>query len=98
MGPWAVHDGKGCPCVGMYAEVEISGGRRRQILAGKENAPAWRWTMLRYLGVPVCWERDWEPVIRYRMKAVRGATLLHDLVNGVPSCEPTASREGECDE
>lgn len=79
-GPWTVHDGKGCPCVGMHAEVEISGGRRRQVLAGKENDPAWRWTMLRHLGVAMCWERGWEPVMSYRVKVDSKNTLLQQLI------------------
>lgn len=71
-GPWIEHDGKGCPCVGMYAErihdrgdvvigVVLRGGR------------SWEWAP------------GFTRVIRYRIRKPRGLTILENLIADLPA-------------
>lgn len=86
-GPWILHDGKGCPCVGMYVHVERANGDYTYGIAGvtrydcivspeyyeisEDDTSWWDW-------------RESEPqfgeVIRYRIRKPRGMTILEQLV------------------
>ena len=87
-GPWIEHDGKGCPCVGKYVEVELRNGKTIEAIAGSE---------CRRAGVSVDGDRSawvWlarsdylkqTEVIRYRIRRPRGLTILQDLIENLPA-------------
>lgn len=80
-GPWTEHDGKGCPCIGMLAEVEYADGDVLVLRLGvgwfstgaeaHYNGPLYR----------TSWDWSTEgrqvPVVRYRVRKPRA---LLDLI------------------
>ncbi|WP_333846930.1 hypothetical protein [Phaeobacter italicus] len=71
---WIDHDGKGCPCVGWWAEVEDNLGEIVQGLAGA-GVNSWLW----YFDGKTyhCFH---DPIIRYRVRKPKGAEMLEQLV------------------
>lgn len=75
-GPWIEHDGKGCPCVGKYVEVEhyhfYHGEARRMIIPCVNGENGW----------------DNRPndsnVIRYRIRKPRGMAILESILTDLP--------------
>ena len=81
-GPWIEHDGKGCPCVGMY--VHVIGENREEAfgLAGSEGAGSWDWSKApRYTRLT-----------HYRIRKPRALQQLRDMIAGLPT--PTPAKEG----
>jgi hypothetical protein len=69
---WQQHDGKGCPCVGWWVNVEHCDGWTGEDLAA--DGFSWDWTNYpKYLRV-----------IRYRVRKPKGAEMLEQLVQDVP--------------
>lgn len=74
-GPWIEHDGKGCPCVGMFVEVvevhvfDLTVCDPRKIIARGGNG--WRakpGQLVPHSSRPSCFAR---PIIRYRIRKPR---------------------------
>jgi hypothetical protein len=71
--PWIEHDGKGCPCVGMWVQMVFKRkGLRFEAcgIAGErfdgtesETGSSWHWAIIS--------EGPWWPVIRYRIRKPR---------------------------
>lgn len=90
-GPWIDHDGKGCPCVGMYVNTEdASGTHRFHIANGHIEGPG--------TGIIVnCWDYSnpllrrfaWHKrVIRYRIRKPRALLDLKEMIRD-PEMEPS---------
>ena len=85
-GPWIEHDGKGCPCIGMYVHLEAFGFGDGFCVAGEQclsngvdpNGPlsAWVWILGNR---PI-----FQEVIRYRIRKPRGLTILEGLLENLP--------------
>ena len=79
-GPWTEHDGKGCPCVGEYAEVDwlcrVRGLVRGTILAPVEGTLGWIYAK------PVPGVEG--IVIRYRIRKPRGMAILESILTELP--------------
>lgn len=77
-GPWIEHDGKGCPCVGMYVQVDGHCGWWGNIK--REEG------IVRASAIP-CWEiihpEHGPEVIRYRIRKPRGMQTLTEILNEV---------------
>lgn len=80
-GPWQEHDGKGCPCVGAYAEIDWV-CRARGVIRGtilpRVKGDGWTWTTLPPVG-------KYGAVIRYRIRKPRALLDLIDLVENLPA-------------
>lgn len=82
-GPWIEHDGKGCPCVGMYVHRIFATPGRDTIdgavksekigLVTNPNSGCWHWTP------------GFASVIRYRVRKPRGLTILEGLIADLPA-------------
>lgn len=90
-GPWIVHDGSGCPCVGMFVHVVYGRGADGSDPADYEggweldtrgviNNAEW----IGYLngnGYMPSWvnDPDYYPVHKYRIRKPRGLTILEQI-------------------
>ena len=78
-GPWIEHDGKGCPCVGMYVQVDwicqVRGIQRGAIIPCVQGS-GWTWDRLPAPG-------RYGAVIRYRIRKPRGLTMLEEISQGI---------------
>lgn len=82
-GPWIEHDGRGCPCVGMWVHriydrvaVDVSDGVLKNEKIGRvKNAASKSWF----------WTRRYARVIRYRIRKPRGLTILENLIADLPA-------------
>lgn len=72
-GPWIEHDGKGCPCVGMWVEVEMLDGDVDQAISGEFVWP--------HLELEEFFQGY---IIRYRILKPRGMKLLQSIVENPP--------------
>ena len=70
-GPWAEHDGMGCPCVGMYVEVDHETGSGL-IIPRVSGECGWN-------GLP--YESN---VIRYRIRKPKGLQILEAILQDLP--------------
>lgn len=77
-GPWIEHDGKGCPCIGMYVEVDHDFGDGL-ILPRVTGRRGWNGNVLE------C------NVIRYRIRKPRGLTILQEIIENLPA--PTKEQQ-----
>lgn len=87
-GPWIEHDGKGCPCRGMWVQriynrpaFDDASGKW---IGGKE-------------GLVVCGGKSWTweikiRVIRYRIRKPHALQQLRDMIENLPA--PAREREG----
>lgn len=74
-GPWIEHDGRGCPCLGQYVQVQNRDRKGTwEGIAGSEGGLSWDWSNA-FL---------FDPVIRYRIRKPRGLTILQDLIADLP--------------
>jgi hypothetical protein len=64
-GDWIEHDGKGCPCVGMYVRV-VHEFWESQWEGVAKGGPSWDW------------DSDYERIIRYRIRRPRA---LLDMID-----------------
>lgn len=77
-GPWIEHDGKGCPCVGMYVHVvfnmsnDFIGVAGVSPLFNMTNGGSWNW------------RAGFDPIIRYRIRKPRGLIILQSLIADLP--------------
>lgn len=72
-GPWIEHDGRGCPCLGMYVRIEWPDGEFLDGIAGSNGGYSWDWS-----------NSDWaDPVIRYRIRKPRGLEALQKIAREV---------------
>ena len=84
-GPWIEHDGKGCPCVGMYVHRiydviarDAQDGCFKNEKIGRvtnQRSRSWIWTV------------GYARVIRYRIRKPRGLTILENLIADLPVTE-----------
>lgn len=87
-GPWVQHDGKGCPCVGQYVELELTTDGLGVTASGKTD-----WTIIGIVqaGNLLAW--DWSKfntmkpngmltpkVIRYRIRRPKGMAILNAVL------------------
>jgi len=75
-GPWQYHDGKGCPCVGKYAEVEHewhNGSTDTLMIPCVKGECGWNGR-----------DDEWN-VIRYRIKKPRALLDLIQLIADLPA-------------
>ena len=89
-GPWIEHDGKGCPCKGMYAQWFWDNGTPRAGFAGIN-------TVCRHTGVVLgpsrgnvpnawCWSSNpSRRVVRYRIRKPRALVEMIQRVEALPS-------------
>ena len=74
---WQEHDGKGCPCKGMWVRTEERGGLIEEHIAEgvRSDAPfsAWNWEG---------WDTD---IIRYRVRKPRALLQLIEMVENLPA-------------
>jgi len=82
------HDGKGCPCVGRWAQWELDGGHefvgRIDINGFKMIAPGIV-EGVASIGNAWVWSPDVVPVIRYRIKKPRALIDLIQLIADLPA-------------
>ena len=89
-GPWIEHDGRGCPCVGRYVQVEFDDGQVAEGVAGVSSAQAiadgfdplvsWKWALV----ATENWLFIAARIIRYRIRKPRALKQLRDLVESLP--------------
>lgn len=84
-GPWIEHDGKGCPCEGMWVRAEYADGEVSEHIAMGYLWPGegqvvncWDWGEC-----AICDCLDWR-VIRYRIRKPRGMVILEALLTNLP--------------
>jgi hypothetical protein len=78
-GPWIEHDGRGCPCVGMWVEVEAGDPHTKRILRKVE--------IRRVTGLGGWLNSDFPAfyvVQRYRIRKPRGMVILESLLADLP--------------
>lgn len=78
-GPWIVHDGKGCPCIGQMVIFINRDGQVLEVRAGEEcfaagvdpngSVSAWVWGL----------HMRPDDVIRYRVRRPKGLSLLRQI-------------------
>ena len=85
-GPWIKHDGKGCPCVGGYVQVELDSvptgfNVHAIIIAPKliEMIPQKTWRLGSWF-----WRYGCSWVIRYRIRRPRGMEVLDAILADLP--------------
>lgn len=93
-GPWIEHDGRGCPCVGQYVQVEFHEGTVMEGIAGHNAAQAiadgfdpyvaWKWALVSTTGLFFNSAR----IIRYRIRKPRALTDLKRLLADLPADLP----------
>lgn len=79
-GPWVEHDGRGCPCKGMFVEAVDRWGHHDRFVA---------WTVLR--GRPYIdehfnawvWSGHPDDIIRYRIRKPRAMKRLNEILREV---------------
>lgn len=87
-GPWIKHDGRGCPCVGMWAQVEAENGETaegivRQTAAVPLPGRASRWI---WADIPLyAYSRR---VIRYRIRRPKALRKMIDRAESLPLVAP----------
>lgn len=90
-GPWIEHDGKGCPCVGVYGQAVKSGagvatfpdGSEERVWEGIFVADMASWDWRNFLNAGDRGGRV-PKVIRYRIRKPRGMTILESLLENLP--------------
>jgi hypothetical protein len=72
-GPWVEHDGKGCPCVGMWVHrVFLDNSERNGILVPQSWMMSWHWKSLDRDGWSMTPRQTRAiPVTRYRIRKPR---------------------------
>ena len=82
-GPWIEHDGRGCPCRGVFVHIEFASGFEAIGVAGsylKADTPfpdgSWNWANLLL-----------DPILRYRIRRPRALRELIELVETLPERE-----------
>lgn len=85
-GPWIEHDGKGCPCVGMWVEAvcECQPGvfTVAEGITGSFGGESWHWE--NWCKPSAYWRCLCARVIRYRIRKPRGLTILESLLHDLP--------------
>lgn len=66
-GKWVVHDGSGCPCVGMYVQALYENGDIDEAIAGSAGGYSWDWA------------NDCLHIVSYRIRKPKGLTLLEEI-------------------
>lgn len=83
-GPWIEHDGKGCPCLGMWVHCVFmmrSGDTSElQGIAGALGGRSWDWKNKGFAA----------RIIRYRIRRPRGMEVLDQILADLPKV-----KEGE---
>jgi hypothetical protein len=72
---WIEHDGRGCPCVGMWVQAVMDSGKLREGIAGGEGGRSWTWELADKAFIA--------RLIRYRIRKPRGLTMLEEIAKGV---------------
>lgn len=78
-GPWINHNGKGCPCIGAFVEVEALKGPHGPV----------RWTYIAGSLGAECRSWDWtnyprySKITRYRVRKPKGLVMLQEIAMGV---------------
>jgi len=82
-GPWIEHDGKGCPCLGMWAQTERYGKNFVHFSTdGRILEPAnWDWSRF---GERLPCGTVVSKILRYRIRKPRGLTILESLLADLP--------------
>lgn len=88
-GPWIEHDGRGCPCVGMWVECVIRDGRQYECRAGRTTLNASDNSPIPYRpGAPSRWVWAEVPsgrqIIRYRIRRPKAMRDLIDMMENLP--------------
>ena len=89
-GPWVLHDGRGCRCVGQYVQVEFDDGQVAEGVAGNSSAQAiangfdplvsWKWALV----ATENWRFIAARIIRYRIRKPRGMVVVESLLADLP--------------
>lgn len=81
-GPWIDHDGKGCPCKGMFVKAEAIANRLGDTkihgpfcAIGRES---WTWATT---GLP---SNKVQRIIRYRIRRPRALQQLREMIRNLP--------------
>lgn len=75
-GPWVLHDGKGCPCVGMHILGQYDEGRIVEAAVVRGNPQAWDWSVE---------PGKYHKVIRYRIRRPRALLELIQMIADLPA-------------
>jgi len=76
---WFEHDGKGCPCVGMYVRARFDEGWPRELEGVCTGNPVpWNWDLPRQPG------KHWGKVVLYRIRRPRALLQLIEMVENLP--------------
>lgn len=81
-GPWLIHDGGDCPCVGYYVRVEgldARGGYQADDMIAS-NVPSWNW---KNYGLRNTSGQLISKIIRYRIRKPKGLTILQSILREV---------------
>jgi hypothetical protein len=78
-GPWIEHDGRGCPCEGMYTQDAVADGSVIEGLVGNvTNPPKGCYSLWVWDSIPS--HRFHRRVIRYRVRKPRGMAVLEQAL------------------
>jgi len=86
-GLWIEHDGKGCPCVGMWVQALRTTGIIAEGIAGSQcaakgfspDSPASAWVWIKHP------DRTSDWFIRYRIRKPRGMAILEAILADLPA-------------
>lgn len=81
---WQDHDGKGCPCPGMWVMAEFSCGDVEEGLASSHGL-SWVWDD----PDPYAWNNGVHQIIRYRIRRPKALQQLIHMVETLPAHKPT---------
>jgi hypothetical protein len=82
-GPWIEHDGKGCPCVGQWAQVvgQYPAQKVVQVEGIVRRTVAWDWSNW---GKRTAYGIEGK-VLRYRIRKPRALIELRDMIADLPN-------------
>jgi len=81
-GPWVEHDGKGCPCVGLWVKAVLEGVPGRFFEAEGEAADEGCWRWVNWHSVAPDALRT-SRLIRYRIRKPKGMAVLEGILAGL---------------
>lgn len=85
-GPWTIHDGSGCPCVGMWVRVETDRPVYRDGLPPEAviyNDFSFAYMPLDNTGDGWWWMGQFEQIVRYQVRTPRALIALQRLARTV---------------
>ena len=72
-GPWINHDGKGCPCLGMWVHSVHCNGMEFEGIAGSQGGQSWDWSNY----------QRYSRIVRYRIRKPKGMEVIDQIMRKI---------------